>query len=180
MDGAEYRAAINLDFSGLFAEDPKAESLPSGGENEEPEQAKRLLVETQREREDHQRSLEVYRAYQENIKQSEQIQTDILKGIKTGEDIYSLFLKAVKALSLMTNNGGLFTQVEADIKDIYGKGLNYTLPLQIELQDAKERLRRLVEAEQEETHGESRERIKRAEQYHRDYIAKLEAKIAKA
>lgn len=177
MDGAERKATINLDFSGLFAEDSNGDSLPGGGENEQPEQAKRLLVESQREREDHRQSLAVYRAYQENIKQSEQLQTEIRKGIKTGEDIYSLFLKAVKAISLMTNNGGLFTQIEADIRDIYGKGLNYTQPLQIELQNAQDRLRRLMEAEQEETYTESREGIKKAVQAHREYITELEAKI---
>lgn len=37
-------------------------------QKEPPEQAKILLLNTQREREDHQRSLEVYRHYQENIK----------------------------------------------------------------------------------------------------------------
>lgn len=39
-------------------------------QKEPPEQAKILLLNTQREREDHQRSLEVYRHYQENIKTS--------------------------------------------------------------------------------------------------------------
>ena len=38
------------------------------------------------------RNLEVYRTYQENIKRSGQLQTDILKGVQAGEDIYSLFL----------------------------------------------------------------------------------------
>lgn len=38
------------------------------------------------------RNLEVYRTYQENIKRSGQLQTDILKGVQAGEDI-QLILK---------------------------------------------------------------------------------------
>ena len=105
-----------LDFTGLFAVDMGAKQAPESpvepllqaveyktlagaekpverlAEGLEGQQAKKLYLDTQREREDHQRSLEVYRAYQENIKTSSQLQTEILKGIKAGEDVYSLFL----------------------------------------------------------------------------------------
>lgn len=175
--GAETRIAVAedivLDFAGLFSpigEEKQAATSPvepflGTGEYKtitepqkpaerlteglEREQAKTLLRDTQREREDHQRSLEVYRAYQENIKASSQLQTEILKGIKAGEDVYSLFLKAAKAISLMTSNKLFYTQIEADTRAIYGAGLNYKPPLQHELQDTQERLQRLLEAEQE-------------------------------
>ena len=131
-----------LDFTGLFSESPPeapeshvepllgaewtgdreaaqkpAERLTEGLEGQ---QAKKLYLDTQREREDRQRSLEVYRTYQENIKTSSQLQTEILKGIKAGEDVYSLFLKAAKAISLMTSNKLFYTQIEADTRAIYG------------------------------------------------------------
>ena len=155
-------------------------SLESIPRTEPPEQAKILLLDKQREREDHQRSLEAYRAYQENTKRSEQLQSEILKGIKAGEDVYSLFLKAAKAISLMTSNSVFYSQIENDTRSISGRGLNYQPPLQNELQDTQKRLQRLLEAEQREADTDSRERIKRAVKAHREHIAELEAMIARA
>ena len=106
--GAETRIAVAedivLDFAGLFspiegekqAPESPTEPLLRAGEYKtitepqkpaerlteglEGQQAKKLYLDTQREREDRQRSLEVYRTYQENIKTSSQLQTEILKG----------------------------------------------------------------------------------------------------
>lgn len=166
--GAETRIAVAedlvLDFSGLFspiegekqAPESPTEPLLRAGEYKtitepqkpaerlteglEGQQAKKLYLDTQREREDHKRSLEVYKTYQENIKTSSQLQTDILKGLKAGEDVYSLFLKAAKAISLMTSNSLFYSQIEADIEAIYGRGLQHKPPLQKALQEAQERL----------------------------------------
>ena len=123
------------------------------------------------------RSLEVYRTYQENIKRSGQLQTDILKGVRAGEDIYSLFLKAVKAISCMTSNKTFYSQVEADLISIYGIGLQQPAPLKLELMDTQKRLDRLREAEQREPNIDS---IKRAITAHQNRIAELEKQIAKA
>lgn len=203
--GAETRIAVAedivLDFAGLFSpiegekqapESPTepllraveyktitepqkpAERLTEGLEGQ---QAKKLYLDTQREREDRQRSLEVYRTYQENIKTSSHLQTEILKGLKAGEDVYSLFLKAAKAISLMTSNSLFYSQIEADIEAIYGRGLQHKPPLQIELQQTQERLTRLREAEQRELDGDSKERIKRAAKAHEAKIADLESLI---
>lgn len=112
--GAETRIAVAedivLDFAGLFspiegekqAPESPTEPLLRAGEYKtitepqkpaerlteglEGQQAKKLYLDTQREREDRQRSLEVYRTYQENIKTSSQLQTEILKGLKAGEN----------------------------------------------------------------------------------------------
>ena len=123
------------------------------------------------------RNLEVYRTYQENIKRSEQLQTDILKGARAGEDIYSLFLKAVQAISCMTSNKTFYSQLEEDIKTIYGRGLQEPAPLKLELMDTQKRLDRLREAEQREPNIDS---IKRAITAHQNRIAELEKQIAKA
>ena len=123
------------------------------------------------------RNLEVYRTYQENIKRSGQLQTDILKGVQAGEDIYSLFLKAVQAISCMTSNKTFYSQLEEDIKTIYGRGLQEPAPLKLELMDTQKRLDRLREAEQREPNIDS---IKRAITAHQNRIAELEKQIAKA
>lgn len=139
----------------------------------------KLQREADRKKQDIDRSLAICREYQQNIKTSSQLQTEILKGARAGEDIYSLFLKACKAISLMTSNTVFYSQLEGDIRAIYGQGLLDPLPLQIELQQVQERLKRLREAEERELEADSRERIKRAVQAHENRIAELEALIAK-
>lgn len=206
--GAEARVAIAedlvLDFSGLFTGEPPEKQAPESPvepflgageyktltepqkpvdgltEGLEGQQAKKLYLDAQREREDHQRSLEVYRTYQENIKTSSHLQTEILKGLKAGEDVYSLFLKAAKAISLMTSNSLFYSQIEADIEAIYGRGLQHKPPLQKELQETQTRLQRLLEAGQREQPPDNRERIQRAIEAHRATIERLEDMIAQA
>ena len=121
------------------------------------------------------RALAVYREYQENIKTSSQLQTDILKGARAGEDIYSLFLKAVKAISLMTSNTLFYTQLEGDIRAIYGRGLQEAPAIDIELEQVVGRYIKLLEALGRETDGDSKDRIKRAITAHENRIRELEA-----
>lgn len=206
--GAEARVAIAedlvLDFSGLFSgenTDREATESPvepllwaveykTTTEPQKPaerltegiggEQAATFYTNAKREKLECQRSLEICKTYQNNVKICSQLQTEILKGLKAGEDMYSLFLKAIKAISLMTSNKLFYSQIEADIEAIYGRGLQYKPPLQKELQETQTRLQRLIEAEQMEHPPDSRERIYRAVEAHRKTVAELEAMIAKS
>ena len=170
---------VILDFTGLFSQEEAPESpveplLGAGAINNpiepqkpvqgqinglEREQAKQIFLQATREQEDHRRSLEVYRTYQENIKTSSTLQTQILKGLKAGEDVYSLFLKAAKAISLMTSNSVFYSQTEEDLKAIYGRGLQEKPPLQIELEEVQGQLQKLIEADKREKDSDSKERI---------------------
>ena len=189
---------MELDFTRLnslafIAPKKPSETQKGEGEYKTPIEAKKPLEtltegleginklqrEADRKKQDIDRSLAICREYQQNIKTSSQLQTEILKGVRAGEDIYSLFLKAVKAISLMTSNTVFYSQIEGDIRAIYGQGLLDPLPLQIELQQVQERLKRLREAEERELEADSRERIKRAVTAHENRIAELEALIAK-
>ena len=190
---------VILDFTGLFSQEEVTESpveplLGAGAINNpiesqkpvqgqinglEREQAKQLFLQATREQEDHRRSLEVYRNYQENIKTSSTLQTQILKGLKAGEDVYSLFLKAAKAISLMTSNSLFYSQTEEDLKAIYGRGLQEKPPLQMELEEVQERLQRLREAEKREQASDSKERIHRAIQAHENKATELRGMIEK-
>lgn len=203
--GANQRVAIDdslvLDFAGLFGE-PIEEKQPSKTPSEpildtgvyktiteakkpakrlteglEREQTKTLIIDHRRAEEDHRRSLEVYKAYQENIRTSGQLQTEILKGIRSGESVYNLFLKATKAISLMTSNSLFYTQIEADTRAIYGEGLQEQAPLQSELEEVQKRLTRLKESQAGELERDSRERISRAIAAHEAKIAQLTEKI---
>lgn len=206
--GAETRIAVAedivLDFAGLFspiegekqAPESPVEPLLGAGEYktitelEKPvetpseglggQQAKGLYLQAQREAAEKQRTLDIFREYQENIKRSGQLQTEILKGVKAGESVYNLFLKAVKAVSLMTSNSLFYSQIEADTRAIYGEGLQEQAPLQCELAEVQKRLTRLKEAQAEELEHDSRERIGRAIQAHEAKIAQLQGKIDRA
>lgn len=183
----------SLAFMDFTAPKKPSETLKGEGEYKTPIEVKKPLEtltegleginklqrEADRKKQDIDRSLAICREYQQNIKTSSQLQTEILKGARAGEDIYSLFLKAVKAISLMTSNTVFYSQLEGDIRAIYGQGLLDPLPLQIELQQVQERLKRLREAEERELEADSRERIKRAVTAHENRIAELEALIAK-
>lgn len=203
--GAEARVAISdsviLDFAGLFGsttgekQAPEKPVEPLKGEGEyktltapkkpaerltdglQSQQAVLLHLEAKREQEERQRTLEIYRTYQENIKTSSQLQTEILKGIKAGESVYSLFLKAAKAISLMTSNSLFYSQTEADTIAIYGEGLLEKAPLQKQLTDTQQRLQRLREALNREIEADAKERIRRAIKAHEAKIADLESLI---
>ncbi len=180
----------SLAFMKKEASKKPSETLKGEGEYKTPIEVKKPLEtlteglegintlqrEADRKKQDIGRSLAICREYQ---KTSSQLQTEILKGVRAGEDIYSLFLKAVKAISLMTSNTVFYSQIEGDIRAIYGQGLLDPLPLQIELQQVQDRLKRLREAEERELEADSRERIKRAVTAHENRIAELEALIAK-
>lgn len=131
-------------------------------------------------KQERERAVAVYGEYQKNIKLSGQLQTDILKGAKRGEDIYSLFLKAVQAISLMTSNTVFYSQLNDDIRAIYGAGLLEPKPLELELEEVQGRLQRLRESSQRNTApADSLQRIERAIQAHEDRARQLTALIAK-
>lgn len=136
---------------------------------------RQLQREADRKKQDIDRSLAIYREYQQNIKTSSQLQTELLKGARAGEDIYSLFLKAVKAISLMTSNNLFYNQLEGDIRAIYGRGLQEAPAIDIELEQVTERYIRLLSALEREPDGDSRDRIKQAVKAHENKIRELEA-----
>lgn len=145
---------------------PKQEN-PAEGLTGAAEGMGKLQREADRRKAEKERSLEVYRAYQSNIKAAGQLQAEILKGAKSGESIYTLFLKAAKAISLMTSNNLFYSQLQDDITAIYGAGLLEPQPLKKELTEVQERLRRLKEALQREGEPEdSLQRIRSAIKAH--------------
>ena len=192
-------SGIVLDFAGLFGDSeeqkrpPKtpSETILEGGQYktitepkkpvetppEDLEGIHKLQRQADAKKMDIDRSLAICKEYQQNIKTSSQLQTEILKGAKAGESVYSLLLKACKAISLMTSNSVFYSQLEGDIRAIYGQGLLDPLPLQIELQETQERLTRLREALNREIEPDAKDRIQRAVKAHEAKIADLETLI---
>lgn len=122
------------------------------------------------------RAIQVYKEYQNNIRTSSQLNTEIIKGLQAGEDIYRLFLKAIKSISLMTSDNVIYTIAERDIREIYGIGLQEPQPLKIELEQVAERLAKLEKAEAEHN-GLN---ISRAIKMHRTKVAELTELLEKA
>ena len=169
-------------FNGLdlikLPEPPKKLSEGKIKLNTEGEQAGRLAIQYQLEQAERDHTREVYRQYQRNIKNSGGLRTEILKGAKAGEPLVALLLKAVKCISLMTSDTVFYTQLERDIKNIYGAGLLEREPLEIELKEVQQRLQRLEQALQRNTEPtDSKQRIERAIQAHRKRISQLQGLI---
>jgi len=198
---------VILDFGGLFSAASRENKAPSKPqeelleapqykepiEKEKPTESRTegkgeaaiipalsLLRKAERDKAELERSFQICKEYQDNIRVAGSLLTDILKGVRAGEDVYTLFLKAVKAISLMTSDTLFNTQIEGDMRAIYGRGLGQKPPLQQELKDTQERLQRISEAEQREQDYDSQQRIKAAIQRHKSRIAELEEQIRRA
>ena len=171
---------MELDFTklnsiGEFNTAPEIIENPTSpfNEKDDSEGLRQLQRQSDKNKVEAERIKEVYTTYQNNIKTSSTLQTEILKGLKAGEDIYRLFLKAVKAISLMTSSSVFYTQSEQDIKIIYGIGLQEKVPLQIELKEVETRLKRLQEALLREDNTDDKRRVETAIKVHKEKIEKI-------
>ena len=116
----------------------------------------------------------IYRRYNENMKAAGTATTDILKGIDAGANIYSLFLMAVKALSCTISDTGYYAAVEKKLLAVYGRGLCEPGALEVEIEQAAQRVAMLTAAEGRAEEEADRQRIRGAIASHRALIAKLE------
>lgn len=138
------------------------------------------LIKLNREQEDHNRTLEAYRSYQDNIRRSGSLRADILKGARAGDPIQILLLKAVKCIGYMTGDKLFYEQVQKDLKTICGEGLLEPIPLEWELDEVKERLKRLEEAyNRDEIGTDDKARIYKAIEAYRTRVNYLKGLLDK-
>ena len=122
-------------------------------------------------------SSRVCREYQENIRKSDALQSEILMGIKAGMDTYHLFLMAVEAISLMTGNSQFYTQVERDCRNLYGDIFGLEAPLEDRLHEAEERMKTVQAAADAESDIEAKDRLTRCITAHQELIKSLKQQI---
>jgi len=122
----------------------------------------------------------VYAKYQENTLKSDGLQCEINRGLKAGESVYNLFLKAVRAISLMTNNPVFYDVAKKDLLAIYGIGLGEPQALQLELNDVQKRLNKLEQATEREQDKDNLSRIKTAIAYHKKAVKQIKDNMAKS
>lgn len=145
------------------------------GKNQPSDGAGRLVSAYQKEQADHERILQVCKDYQHNTREAEGLTTAILKGARAGEPPVTLLLKAVKCIGLMTGETVTYSQLEEDIKSVYGVGLLEPEPLRMELEEVKGRLQKLQNALERDTEPEdSKKRIQAAIESHKARANQLE------
>lgn len=137
-----------------------------------------LYREAEQQKIDHERSVAVLKKYQENIRRSGTLQSDILKGLQAGEDIHSLFLKAVEAIALMTNDNIIYSEAEQTLQTVYGVGEGEEQPLQAQLDAVEKRLYNLEESLLWYTEPGEQRRIQRAITAHKKRAEKIRELLA--
>ena len=164
---------------GEYKDTPTGET-PVQGKETPTEGVARLQRREAERKADHERSLQVYRAYQENIKRSGQLQAEILKGARAGADPYSLLLKAADAIARMTHNPLFYEQARADLVAIHGEALLAPVPLAWELEAAQKRLAKLQSALENESETDTKTRVQAAIKAHRADIDRIQGLIEEA
>jgi len=122
-----------------------------------------------------------YKEYQSNIRKSGSLRTDILKGVQAGEPAQKLLLKAVECISRMTGDTLFYSQIEKDLKAIYGDAFLEEIPLEWELEEVETRLEKLKEAlARETTEPDAKDRIKRAIRKHEEKQTEIKELLEKS
>ncbi len=110
---------------------------------------------------------------QANISKGERMRGELIKGLKQGESSYSLLLKAMECIAAMTGDSGIYTQAQAYLLAVYGEGLQEAEPLQMLIDQTRQRLTQLEQALQSEGDSNSKQRISEAIKAHKKRIEQL-------
>lgn len=119
----------------------------------------------------------VWKEYQAHIRDTERLQTEIIRGAKAGESLASLLLKCARALSLATETPTFREQVERSLQAVYGEALGDSGALQLELEAAKGRLEKIRAARETEQDPELRQEMELAMRAHEERIGYLEQRL---
>lgn len=113
-----------------------------------------------------------YKKQQENIRAAGQLRADITKGIQAGQSTYRLLLKAMECISLMTGDAVFYNQGKNELQTLYS-AFDDPEAKAVELEEAQQRLTRLLEAYKREHGEDGKRRIKTAIQRHEARIQEL-------
>ncbi len=121
-----------------------------------------------------------WKAYLENAHRTEELQADVIRGAKAGESPWRLLLKCAQAVSLMTDNPTFYSQVERSVRAVYGEALGEPEPLAVDLEQTRDRLARIRDAEAKARSLDLKEEMQHAIRAHEQRIAFLEEKLNEA
>jgi len=114
-----------------------------------------------------------YKKQQENVKKSERLRAEVNKSIQAGEPVYKVLLKAIECISLMTGDKVFYNMNKDYLQTIYGI-LGEPAAIEIEKQEVKQRLTKLMAAYKMDYPEDERRRIKNAIKAHQEKLKKLE------
>ncbi len=115
-----------------------------------------------------------YRAYQANVRRSEELMEQVLLGAREGEPLASLLLKTSEAISRMTNNRSFLDQMDTYVRSVYGEALLDEGALALKKQEVADRIRRLEEALGKTDEPDVRNAIRLTIKAHRERLERLE------
>lgn len=167
---AEQNQATQAEIDRLLKNDAlkRPTSREKGQGNIKPLASKENVVEALQER-----LARVYKEQQENIRRAGQLKAKINKGIQAGEPIYKLLLKAIECVSLMTGDKLFYDMNKSNLQTIYGI-LGEPAAIEIERQEAEQRLKRLMAAYEQEQPADAKRRIKNAIKAHQEKLEGLQ------
>ncbi len=111
---------MQLDFTGIDSIAAAAEFTA-----DPPEPDTKILQRSADQRgQEIQQAAIVYKRYQENIRKTELLQSQILNGIREQRDVYYLLLLEAKALSLTISNREFYAQILKELPQYYPDALD--------------------------------------------------------
>lgn len=155
-----------------FEDETDSETRPKEAV-ESQETSNKLQIQADKNKDLKEQYQAVYDEYQVNTQIAQTTMNEITLGVKHGTNIYILFLQATKVIAKLTNDKAFESQINEDIRAIYGIGLEEHQALEIELTDTKRRLESLQEAKGKASRDESR-RIDTAIKAHKKRIHQIE------
>ena len=151
---AEKQAFKAVSGDSYTAEPEQAAAVPLP-EQDNTEAIKKLQVKANLEKREQATYQQICGKYQENTRKAGQAKADILKGLQAGEDIHTLFLQACECISAMTGEDVFKEQAAEYIKKVYGFAFLQKKPLEMELQEVKDRVLKICAAIDRETNADT-------------------------
>ncbi len=170
-------------YRGNVAKLPKGDKNPSERHikplNSTQEARTRLQREADRRKAEQEKYRKGISKHQEAIRKSGTLRNEIMHGILQGEDTTALLLKACECISLQTGEDVFYIQAKESIRSIYGYAFGNPYPLQLELGETKDRLEKLLQAEQKADSPDRKRRLQGAIREHRKKIQQIEESLRK-
>ena len=138
----------------------------SGSGGAEPERAAKTLLEIEQDK-----TRQLYKKYQENIRQSEIARTEILKALQIGAPLPEILLLALSTIAILTGDTVIRQQAAEDLQAVYGYTFRDHDCLEYAAAEIRQRLQ-LLERAEKTAPEENKKAIQRAIRAHRDELKK--------
>lgn len=178
-----YKLENKIDFSGIYKNKnfELLEEQPKGMTPikdilqplQDRIEIKELINTNEREKRQSERERRTYIKYQEAIKKTEHLKTEVMKGTANGIDLALLLTKACKCLAILADDEQFYNIVTDNINTIYGKGYQREAVQVAIIEQLEEEAEKLKQALDQDYSDEEKKRIKSALLFHQKEIEKI-------